>query len=129
MEVRLYVADTILFIVTILSNEKLEELYNFFNNFVMEFLVEALMKSKSKRSFVKRILELKEKNAIVAIEAADAVADIIGLIFAKSRRQVPLDLALEIFNVIREMQSEKTIEITDDKDELTPYEILINKTT
>ncbi|CAG8468990.1 1607_t:CDS:2 [Funneliformis mosseae] len=56
----------------------------------------------------------------VAIEAADAGADIIGLIFANSRRQVLLNLALEIVNVIREMQSEKTIEITDDKDELTP---------
>ncbi|CAI2170068.1 15058_t:CDS:2 [Funneliformis geosporum] len=227
MEARLYGADTILLIVAILSDEKLEELYKFSKNLGMEPLVEvnneeemkravklgakvigvnnrnlhtfdvdmnttsrlaelvpegvmlvalsgitgradvvsyldqgvcgfligeALMRSKNKQAFVKEILELKQYEDVngdsatislkikaprsplvkicgiltieAAIEAADAGADIIGLIFAKSRRQVPLDLSLEIVNVIREMQSEKKIEITDDKDELSPYEIL-----
>ncbi|CAG8507068.1 7417_t:CDS:1 [Paraglomus brasilianum] len=215
MEARLHGADTILLIVSMLSDEQLVELYDFAKDLGMEPLVEvhdeiemkralalgakvigvnnrnlhnfevdvgttsrlaelapkdvilaalsgistrddvlpyldhgvgafligeALMKAKDKRLFVEQILgiappthdaqkddqpeqqELQKtstwpKSPLVkicgintveaAIEATDAGADIIGLIFAKSKRQVTVDRALEIVNVIRELQSEK----------------------
>ncbi|CAG8516140.1 10057_t:CDS:1 [Ambispora gerdemannii] len=95
---------------------------------------EALMRAEDKRAFIHEILGLEQVNKTLsdmpnrplikicgvstvnaAIEAVDAGADLIGLIFAKSRRQVPLDRALEIIAVVRELQSEKQIKIDDIK--------------
>ncbi|CAB4482466.1 hypothetical protein RhiirA5_347183 [Rhizophagus irregularis] len=230
MESRLYGADTILLIVSILSDEKLSELYNFSKDLGMEPLVEvnneeemlkalrigakvigvnnrnlhtfdvdmnttsrlaemvpenvilaalsgisgradvisyldqgvkafligeALMRSENKRAFVKELLELNEEEVVndesssllkldtprsplvkicgissieAAIAAADAGTDIIGLIFAKSKRRVSLETALEIVSIIREMQSEKKTELTGiEDDEPTPYSILTSQ--
>ncbi|RIA93439.1 N-anthranilate isomerase [Glomus cerebriforme] len=230
MEARLFGADTILLIVSILSDEKLTELYNFSKNLGMEPLVEvnneeemlkalklgakvigvnnrnlhtfdvdmnttsrlaemvpedvilaalsgitgradvisyldqgvkalligeALMKSENKQDFIKELLELNEEEKVddensvllkidtprsplvkicgilsieAAIAAADAGTDFIGLIFAKAKRQVKLETALEIVNVIREMQLEKKIELNGIKDEeSTPYGILTSQ--
>jgi anthranilate synthase / indole-3-glycerol phosphate synthase / phosphoribosylanthranilate isomerase len=119
---------------------------------VKAFLIgEALVKSENKQDFIKEILDIKEEEGVgdqnsallkinaprsplvkicgistieAAIEAADAGADFIGLIFAKTRRQVPLDIALEIVNVIREMQSEKKTEFDEIRDESIPYGVL-----
>ncbi|CAG8765734.1 25503_t:CDS:2 [Dentiscutata erythropus] len=89
---------------------------------------EALMKAKNKRAFIHELLALEEppkptvkvkappsplvkicgvSTVDAAIAAADAGADFIGLIFAKSRRQVQIDQALEIVTIIRELQSER----------------------
>ncbi|CAG8775103.1 1231_t:CDS:1 [Gigaspora margarita] len=102
---------------------------------------EALMKAKNKRTFIHELLELEESpkptvkvkappsplvkicgvsTVDAAIAAADAGADFIGLIFAKSKRQVQIDQALEIVSVIREIQSEKAqdkIELTEQSQE------------
>ncbi|CAG8530776.1 2326_t:CDS:2 [Diversispora eburnea] len=212
MEARIYGADTILLIVSLLSDEKLMELYKFSKHLGMEPLVEvnneeemkravklgakvigvnnrnlhtfdvdlnttsrlaemvsddvilaalsgiterddvvkyleqgvgalligeALMRSKDKKAFIHEILGLDksvkkksntEKVVVTplvkicgvstidaAIEAADAGADFIGLIFAKSKRQVTIDRALEIVAVIRDFQSEKINETKEEE--------------
>ncbi|RHZ65073.1 hypothetical protein Glove_319g31 [Diversispora epigaea] len=209
MEARIYGADSILLIVSILSDEKLSELYNFSKHLGMEPLVEvnneeemkravklgakvigvnnrnlhtfdvdlnttsrlaemvpddvilaalsgitergdvvkyleqgvgalligeALMRSENKKAFIQEILGLDKsvKNKLstktvvkplvkicgvstidAAVEAADAGADFIGLIFAKSKRQITIDRALEIISVIRDFQSEKINEMKE----------------
>ncbi|KAG9298432.1 hypothetical protein G9A89_008696 [Geosiphon pyriformis] len=94
---------------------------------------EALMRAENKRTFIHEILGIEEainssgitfntaKTPLVkicgvstveaAMEAVDAGADLIGLIFAKSKRQVSIDSALEIVTVIRELQFERQVEI------------------
>ncbi|CAG8627644.1 1114_t:CDS:1, partial [Acaulospora colombiana] len=87
---------------------------------------EALMKSDDKRAFIREILALEEPLKLpvdesvtplvkicgistveAAVEATDAGADFIGLIFTKSRRQISIDRALEIVTYLRELQLEK----------------------
>src|SRR5207244_12461151 len=86
----------------------------------------ALLKIDTPRSPLVKICGISSIEAAMA--AADAGTDIIGLIFAKSRRRVPLETAMDIVNVIREMQSEKKIELTGiEDDEQTPYGILTSQ--
>ncbi|KAF9366299.1 bifunctional tryptophan synthase trp1 [Mortierella sp. NVP85] len=78
---------------------------------------EALMLSDDKRSFIRGLLGLDKKEATsklmvkicgvqtvdAALQAADAGADFIGMIFANgSKRQVQLNVAMEIVEAVRE---------------------------
>ncbi|KAF9111858.1 bifunctional tryptophan synthase trp1 [Mortierella sp. AM989] len=78
---------------------------------------EALMLSKDKRAFIRGLLGLSTEEAEskvlvkicgvqtvdAALQAADCGADFIGMIFAEgSKRQVKMDVAAEIIEVVRE---------------------------
>ncbi|CAG8605981.1 6217_t:CDS:1 [Ambispora leptoticha] len=110
---------------------KRQDVIEYLNQGVGALLIgEALMRAEDKRAFIHEILGLEQTQANdallgmpnrplvkicgvstvnAALEAADAGADLVGLIFAKSKRQVSLDRALEIMTVVRELQAEKQI--------------------